>query len=276
MPGSNTKAQKKAASLAVDGVILDLEDAVAAEAKAAARQQIVTTLQEVDFGRREVTVRVNGLHTQWGRDDIAAIAQSQIDAVVFPKIESAADVLDALQALDAAGAPADLPIWVMAETPRGILNIGAIASSHSRVGLIVMGTSDLAKELRVRHTPLREGLVASLGLGVLAARCNGLGILDGVSLDLEDMQGFLAVCRQGRDMGFDGKTVIHPKQIQPANDAFGVSAEEAAMAQGIISAWEDAKSAGKGVCVVKGRLIENLHVDEARRVLVMAEAEAEG
>ncbi len=136
-----------------------------------------------------------------------------------------------------------------------------------------MGTSDLAKELRVRHTPLREGLVASLGLCVLAARCSGLGILDGVSLDLEDMEGFLAVCRQGRDMGFDGKTVIHPKQIQLANDAFGVSAEEAAMARVIIDAWEDAKSAGKGVCVVNGRLIENLHVDEAQRVLAMAEAE---
>ncbi len=271
VPGSNSKAQKKAPNLPVDGVILDLEDAVAPGAKADARQQVVATLEEGGFGSQEVAVRVNGLDTPWGCDDIVAIAQAKLDAVVFPKVESGADVIAAIKALDSAGAPIELPIWVMAETPRGILNIEEIAASHPRVKLIVLGTSDLAKELRVRHTTAREGLITSLGLCVLAARCHGLEILDGVCLDLEDSSGFLKVCQQGRDLGFDGKTLIHPKQIVPANEVFGVSSEEVAVAEEIITAWDTAQLEGQGVCVVNGQLIESLHVDEARRVLAVAE-----
>lgn len=272
VPGSNGKAQKKVANLPVDGVIFDLEDAVAPGAKVEARQQVVATLKEGGFGAREVAVRVNGLDTPWGHDDIEAIAQAKFDAVVFPKVESGTDVITAIEALESAGAPAELPIWVMAETPRGILNIEEIAASHSRVKLIVMGTSDLAKELRVRHTTAREGLITSLGLCVLAARCHGLEILDGVNLDLEDNSGFLKICQQGRDLGFDGKTLIHPKQIAPANEVFGVSPEEVVLAEEIIAAWDSAQMDGRGVCVVKGKLVENLHVEEAQRVLAVAEA----
>ncbi|MCP4450734.1 MAG: CoA ester lyase, partial [Planctomycetes bacterium] len=191
----------------------DLEDAVAPEAKVSAREQVVATLDEGGFGRREVAVRVNGLSTPWGQADVMAVARASLDAVVFPKVESAADVEAAIYALESAGAPHDLPIWLMAETPQGVLNIEEIAGSHPRIKLIVMGTSDLAKELRVKHTLARTGLITSLGLCVLAARCHGLDILDGVTLDLEDSAGFQALCQQGRDLGFDGKTLIHPKQI---------------------------------------------------------------
>jgi citrate lyase subunit beta/citryl-CoA lyase len=272
VPGSNKKAQIKARSLPIDGVILDLEDAIAPTAKVAAREQVVSTLADAGFGRREVLVRVNGLGTQWGRDDVAAIAQMDVDAVLFPKVESATDVQLAVQALDAAGAPTDLAIWIMAETPRGIINIAEIAASHPRLKLIVMGTSDLAKELRVRHTPGREGFLASLGQAVLAARCFGLDILDGVHLDLKDSEGYRMACQQGRDMGFDGKTLIHPNQVAVANEVFGVSEAEADNARAIIEAWEQAQADGEGVCLVNGKLVENLHVEEAQRALAIAAA----
>jgi len=270
VPGSNQKAQKKVRTLPVDGVILDLEDAVAPESKASAREQIVAALAEGNFGNREVIVRVNGLDTPWGAADVTAIATAGADAVLFPKVECAADVLTAIDALAVAGAPADLPIWVMAETPRGILNIEQIAASHPQLKLIVMGTSDLAKELRVRHTHAREGLVTALSLCVLAARCHGLDILDGVHLDLGDSEGYRFVCHQGRNMGFDGKTLIHPSQVAPANEIFGVSRAEVETAHEIIAAWDEAQSAGLGVCLVKGKLVENLHVEEAQRVLALA------
>ncbi|MCW8902442.1 HpcH/HpaI aldolase/citrate lyase family protein [Sedimenticola sp.] len=270
-PGANSRALDKARSLPVDGLILDLEDAVAPAAKAAARDAVVAALSEGGFGYRRRIVRINGLDTPWGEADIAAMARAGADAILLPKVESPQAVQTAVAALDAAGGPADLPLWIMAETPRGILAIDSIAAAHPRLQVIVMGTSDLAKELRVRHTPGREGLLASLGLCVLAARARGLEILDGVYLDLQDEPGFAAACDQGRDMGFDGKTLIHPKQIEPANRIFGISAEALQQAQQIIAAWREAQQAGSGVCVVDGRLVENLHVEEAERLVTMHE-----
>ena len=270
-PGANSRALDKARSLPVDGLILDLEDAVAPAAKAAARDAVVAALSEGGFGYRRRIVRVNGMDTPWGEADIAAMARAGADAILLPKVESPQAVQTAVAALDAAGGPADLPIWIMAETPRGILQIDSIAAAHPRLQVIVMGTSDLAKELRVRHTPGREGLLASLGLCVLAARARGLEILDGVYLDLRDEPGFAAACEQGRDMGFDGKTLIHPRQIEPANRIFGISAEALQQAQQIIAAWREAQQAGSGVCVVDGRLVENLHVEEAERLVTMHE-----
>jgi citrate lyase subunit beta/citryl-CoA lyase len=271
-PGSNARALDKARGLPADGLILDLEDAVAPEAKALARDTVVRALAEGGYGHRRRVVRVNGPDTPWGAADITAIARAGADAILLPKVETPLAVLAALAALDAAGGPADLPLWIMAETPRGILGIERIAAAHPRLEAIVMGTSDLAKELRVRHTPERLGLLAALGHCVLAARAQELVILDGVYLDLRDEPGFEAACEQGRDMGFDGKTLIHPSQIEPANRAFGISAEALEQAQRIIAAWREAQQAGRGVCVVGGRLVEQLHVQEAERVVAMHEA----
>lgn len=272
-PGANSRALDKARSLPVDGLILDLEDAVAPDAKALARDAVVAALSEGGYGYRRRIVRINGLDSPWGEADIAALAGAGAgaDAILLPKVESPQAVRAAVAALDAAGGPTDLPLWIMAETPRGILEIDSIAAAHPRLQVLVMGTSDLAKELRVRHTPGREGLLASLGLCVLAARASGLEILDGVYLDLQDESGFAAACEQGRDMGFDGKTLIHPKQIEPANRVFGISAEALQQAQQIIVAWRAAQTSGRGVCVVDGRLVENLHVEEAERLLAMHE-----
>jgi len=271
VPGANSRALDKARSLPVDGLILDLEDAVAPDSKALARDTVVAALSGGGYGYRRRIVRINSLDSPWGETDIAALARAGADAILLPKVETPQAVQAAVAALDAADGPTDLPLWVMAETPRGILDIDSIAAAHPRLQVIVMGTSDLAKELRVRHTPSREGLLASLGLCVLAARARGLEILDGVHLDLQDDSGFAAACEQGRDMGFDGKTLIHPKQIEPANQAFGISAEALQQAEQIIVAWRVAQTSGRGVCVVDGRLVENLHVEEAERAVAMHE-----
>ncbi|TVT59643.1 MAG: CoA ester lyase [Sedimenticola thiotaurini] len=268
-PGVNRRALEKARTLPIDCLILDLEDAVSPDEKRAARETVVEVLSAGGYGYRKRVLRINGLETEWGAEDIVAVAKAAVDAVLIPKVESPETVLEAIAALDAAGAAPDLPIWIMAETPTGILNINAIAAAHPHLEVIVMGTSDLAKEMRVRHTRGREGLMTALGLCLLAARAHGLTILDGVYLDLQDGDGFRAACEQGRNMGFDGKTLIHPQQITPANQLFGISAAELKQAETIVSAWQNALQAGKGVCVVEGRLIENLHVDEARRVIAM-------
>ncbi len=272
MPGSNARALEKARSLKVDSLIFDLEDAVAPDAKGSAREQIVAAVNEGGYGAREVIVRVNGLDSSWGRDDVAAIAPLPVDGVLFPKIDFAAQVHEAVEALDEAGGRAELSIWLMAETPLGMLNMQAITASSPRLAGIVMGTSDLAKELRVRHTAERTGLLTALSLCVLAARAHGLAILDGVHLDLNNLEEFRALCKQGLEMGFDGKTLIHPKQIEIANEVFSPSAQEIAQAKEIIQAWKAAQAEGKGVVVVNGRLVENLHVEEARRTLALAEA----
>jgi citrate lyase subunit beta/citryl-CoA lyase len=272
MPGSNERALEKARSLPADGLILDLEDAVAPEAKAVARQQVVAAVKAGGFGRREVIVRVNGLDTEWAGDDVAAVANCGADAILLPKIQSAADVLQAILLLERAGAPQSLPIWIMAETPRCILNMDSIAGASPRLACIVAGTSDLGRELRIRPTPARDGAVGALTMIVLAARAHGLDALDGVHLDLADEAGYEAVCRQGRDMGFDGKTLIHPKQIDGANRAFAPSEAELEAARTIVAGWKESRAAGKGIAVINGRLVEKLHVDEAERLLALHDA----
>jgi citrate lyase subunit beta/citryl-CoA lyase len=272
MPASNARAMEKARELEADVVIFDLEDAVAPDAKAEARRLAVAALAAGGYGRRERVVRVNALATPWGADDVAALAGAGADALLLPKVESAADARAVLAALAAAGAPAALPIWCMLETPRGILGADAIAGADPRVGALVMGTSDLTKDLHARHTPGREPLLTSLGLGVLAARAHGLTALDGVHLDLADDAGFEAACRQARDLGFDGKTLIHPKQLAAANAIFAPSPEEVEWARRVIAAHAEAERAGRGVVLLDGRLIENLHVEEARRISSLAAA----
>jgi citrate lyase subunit beta/citryl-CoA lyase len=224
------------------------------------------------YAPREVVIRVNALDTPWGRDDLAAIAGSGADAVLLPKVDSVAAVHDALGVLDAAGAPARLALWCMLETPRGVLRAEAIAAANPRVAALVMGTSDLTKDLRARHTPDRLPLLTSLGLCVLAARAHGLAALDGVHLDLDDEAGFRAACRQAAAMGYDGKTLIHPKTIAAANETFAPSSDEVERARRIVEAHADALARGQGVVVVDGRLVENLHVEDARRVLALAAA----
>ena len=272
MPGANARALDKARSLDADVLILDLEDAVAPDAKAQAREQVAAALRAGGYGRRECVVRVNALDTAWGLDDVRAIAQAGADAVLLPKVQSAAE-LDALaRALDAAGALASLPLWAMAETPLGFLRLDAIASGHPRLTAIVVGTSDLVKDLHARHTPSREETLLARSMAVMAARAHGLAALDGVHLDLHDDAGLEAACRQGRDLGFDGKTLIHPKQIAAANAAFAPTPEELAAAHKRLDAWRAAQAAGLGVAVVDGALVENLHAREAERVLALAEA----
>ncbi|WP_241052664.1 HpcH/HpaI aldolase/citrate lyase family protein [Achromobacter xylosoxidans] len=272
MPGANARALDKARDLDADALILDLEDAVAPDAKALARQQVVAALRAGGYGRRECVVRINALDTPWGLDDARAIARAGADAVLLPKVQSAAE-LDALaRALDAAGAPATLPLWAMAETPLGFLRLDAIAGGHPRLAAIVVGTSDLVKDLHARHTPERQETLLARSLAVLAARAHGLAVLDGVHLDLDDDAGLAAACNQGRDQGFDGKTLIHPRQIAAANAAFAPTEAELASARRRLEAWHAARAAGRGVAVVDGALVENLHAREAERLLALAAA----
>jgi citrate lyase subunit beta/citryl-CoA lyase len=268
MPASNARALDKARTLPADGLIIDLEDAVAPAAKAAARAQMAAALARGGYGRREVVVRVNGLDTPWGAEDLQAAAAARPDAVLLPKIGSAGELRAAIDRLDAAGG-GDLPVWVMAETPGAIVAIGAIAAFAPRLAVIVLGTSDLAAALRLPAEASRIGLLGSLSACVLAARSRGLDILDGVFTDLRDPSGLRASCQQGRALGFDGKTLIHPDQIATANDVFGITDEQAAGAARIVSAWEAAAATGQGVTVVDGRLVERLHADDARRLLAL-------
>lgn len=274
MPGSNPRALDKARSLAADGLILDMEDSVAPDAKVLAREQISAALAEGGYGHRELIVRINALSTQWGSEDIKAISSfpTAPDAVLIPKIDTASDVADAISAFENAGCPDTVAMWIMAETPKCILNIAGIAAAHPRLAGMVMGTSDLSKDTRVRHTPDRQGFITALNLCVYAARAYGLTIIDGVQLDLENEELLRFSCAQGRDLGFDGKSLIHPNQIAAANVAFAPDEEEIASAHGIIEAFEQAQAQGKGVVVVNGRLVENLHVDEAQRQLALAAA----
>jgi citrate lyase subunit beta/citryl-CoA lyase len=272
MPGSNVRAMEKARSLPADAVIFDLEDAVAPDAKENARAQVLGTVRAGGYGRREVIVRTNAMATPWGRADLAVVATSGADAVLLPKVESPVTVREALGVLADAGAPPGLSLWCMLETPRGILNAAAIAACNSLVAALVMGTSDLTKDLHARHTRDRLPLITSLGLCVLAARAAGVAALDGVHLDLDDDAGFEAACRQAADLGFDGKTLIHPKTIAKANEIFAPAASEIDWSRRVIAAHAEAVAQGRGVIVLDGRLIENLHVDEARRVVALAEA----
>jgi citrate lyase subunit beta/citryl-CoA lyase len=272
MPAANARALEKARELPADALIFDLEDAVAPAAKEAARATLAAPLAAGGYGRRELILRVNGLDTAWGEADLVLAAQLPLDAVLLPKVEGGEQVQRAVAALHRLGAPDRLALWCMLETPRGILAAPEIAGASPRLAVLVIGTSDLTKDLRAVHTPDRLPLLTSLGLAVLAARAHRLDILDGVHLDLADDDGFAAVCRQGRELGFDGKTLIHPKQIAAANAAFGPNADEVAHARRIIAAHADAEAAGKGIVVVDGRLVENLHVAQAHRTLALADA----
>lgn len=272
MPGSNSRALEKARSLPVDSLIFDLEDAVTPDAKDVARTQTCDALKQGGYGQRETIVRVNGLSTPWGHDDLVAAATSDADAVLLPKVESADGVRNALAVLDQAGGPATLPVWAMMETALGMLHAEEIASASPRLSAFVMGTSDLAKELHAAHTALRLPMITALGLCMLAGRAFGLSLLDGVHLDLDDDDGYAASCRQGLELGFDGKTLIHPKQIDAANLTFAPDEAALAQAEKIIAAHQAAAAEGKGVVVVDGRLIENLHVEDAKRQVQLAEA----
>jgi len=272
MPGSNARALEKARGLPADGLILDLEDAVAPAAKVSAREQVRAAVAAGAYGHREVVIRVNGPGTDWGQADIEMAATSGADAVLFPKIDDAEALRRAVGLLRDCGAPASQAAWAMAETARGILNIQAIAAADPALEVIVMGTSDLGRELRLPPDDGRAGLLPALGLCVLAARAEGLDILDGVHVDLADVSGFGTACRQGRALGFDGKTLVHPGQIETANAVFGVSAEDIERATEIVAAWESAESDGRGIAVVDGRMIEKLHADDARRVLALSAA----
>lgn len=272
MPGSNPRAMEKGKALPADGLILDLEDAVAPDAKVSARGQLIAAVKGGGYGHRELFVRVNGLNTPWGHGDLLAAAGSGADAVLLPKVESADAVRQAEQILRGAGAPDSLKIWCMMETPMGILNAKEIAGASPKLGGFVMGTSDLAKDLHAAHTRERLPMITSLGLCLLAARAYGLGIVDGVSLDLDDEDGFAQACRQGAELGFDGKTLIHPKQIEAANRAFAPSDAEIAFSRKIIAAHAEAMAEGRGVVVVDGKLVENLHVENARRLVALADA----
>ncbi len=272
MPGANTRALEKAKGLAADSLILDLEDAVAPDAKAEARDNVVAALTSGEYGNRELTIRVNGLDTDWHADDLAAAAAAGPAAVVVPKVNSPADVAAIEAGLQAGGAPEHTKIWAMVETPQAMLDCANIAAASERLTVLVMGTNDLAKELHAAHVPGRQPLLTGLGLCLLGARAAGKVILDGVYNDVRDPEGFEAECRQGAQMGFDGKTLIHPGQLDAANAVFAPADAEVESSREIIAAFEAAQREGKGVVTVNGRMIENLHVENARRVLAMADA----
>jgi citrate lyase subunit beta/citryl-CoA lyase len=276
VPGANARALEKARGLDADGLIFDLEDAVAPDAKTAARAAVATSLAAGGYGRREKLLRINGLATPWGRDDLAAASRMPVDGVLLPKVESADAAREVEAALVAQGASEEIAIWCMMETPLGILRAAEIAGASKRIGGLVMGTSDLANDLRAQHTRDRLPMLTSLGLCLLAARAFDLAILDGVHLDLADDEGFTQSCRQGREFGFDGKTLIHPKTVATANAIFAPSKEEIAWSHRIVVAHEAAIQAGKGIVLVDGKLIENLHVENARRLIALAAAITQG
>ncbi|PZQ51513.1 MAG: CoA ester lyase [Rhodovulum sulfidophilum] len=272
MPGSRPRALEKARGLAADALILDLEDAVAPSEKERARELVAEAVEAGGYGLRRLLVRVNGLDTRWGEDDIARASKAGPHAILVPKVEAPADLHRVAELMAAAGAPAHTRIWAMMETPRGMLNAGAIAAAHPLLEGFVIGTNDLVKDLGAAHTSDRTPLLTSLSLCLLAARAEGLVCVDGVHNAFQDREGLRAVCVQGRDMGMDGKSLIHPDQIAIANEVFAPSAEDLALATAQVEAFEEAEARGEGVAVLNGRIVENLHVASARRLLARAGA----
>jgi citrate lyase subunit beta / citryl-CoA lyase len=272
MPATNAKAVEKARTLPCDVVILDLEDAVAPEMKDAAREAAVAAVRAGGFGRREVVIRTNGLDTPWGAADLAAAAQAGPDAVLVPKVGDGAEVAAYDAAL--AAAPAATRMWAMIETGKAAFHLWEIAGAArtTRLAGWVMGINDLAKEMRARHTPGREAFLPILSLAVAAARANGLVILDGVHNDIEDLDALAVACRQGVDLGFDGKSLIHPKHLETCNRAFSPSPEEVAWSRAVIAAFAEPENAGKGVLRVEGRMAERLHLAQAEQQVAVAEA----
>jgi len=270
MPAANDRALEKAQTIPADAIIFDLEDAVAPDAKPEARAKAAAAVQSGRYGSRELTIRCNGLDTQWGADDVAAAAAALPSAVVIPKVDSV-EYVDRVAAMLDEGGATGVQIWPMIETPTAVLDVRAIAA-HPRVAVLVMGTNDLAKELRSPLVPSRHPLVPHLATALLAAREAGKVILDGVYNDVKNPDGFAAECRQGMEMGFDGKTLIHPSQVEPANEIWAPSAEDVEYAERVIAAFDEAVAEGRGVVTVDGRMVENLHVDNARRTLATAAA----
>lgn len=271
MPGSNARALEKARELAADCMILDLEDAVAPEAKEEARNLIVAAVEKGGYGNREIIIRINSLETEWGEKDAAAVAAAGADAILLPKVETRNQLIKLHEILAENGAPEHLSLWAMAETPRGIIDLDDICAAP-HLAAIVMGTSDLAKEMRVAPNGDRIGLLGALNHCLITARAHGLDILDGVHLGIDDDAAFRAACVQGHELGFDGKTLIHPRQIATTNEVFGVSDADAQEAEALLDTWQQARAAGQGVAVHKGKLVEQLHVDEAERILALHQA----
>ena len=272
MPGSNSKALEKAKALPADVLLLDLEDSVAPEGKEAAREAVAGALKAGGYGRREVIVRINALASPWGREDIAAAGAAGPDGVLAPKVESGEEVIALDDAMTEAGFPEDSSLWVMIETPRAILRIAEIAAAAraTRLSALVMGTNDLAKEMRAQPDAARTPFHAALALAVTAARADGLSAIDGVYNDIANAAGFEAECRQGLMFGFDGKTLIHPSQIDVCNTVFAPTEEELARAHAVIAAFALPENAGKGVIKVDGKMTELLHLQEAKRVVAVA------
>jgi citrate lyase subunit beta/citryl-CoA lyase len=276
MPGANARALEKAKTLPCDAVILDLEDAVAPEAKAAARQQVMAAVTARGFGSREVIVRINGLDTGWWLDDLDAAAKARPDGILVPKVSKPGNLLDIAERLVDISADHDIRLWAMIETPLAIINAAEIAAtakdSETRLAGFVIGTNDLARESRAKLLPGRAAMTSWLAAAVLAAHAFGIDILDGVYNDIADAEGFRRECGQGRDMGFDGKTVVHPDQIAPCNAAFSPSEAEVAQARKIIAAFELPENHAKGVVRIDGRMVERMHADMARRTVAIADA----
>jgi citrate lyase subunit beta/citryl-CoA lyase len=272
MPGSNARAIEKARMLSADALILDLEDAVAPEAKELARKQVCDAVKAGGFGKREIVIRVNGLWTEWGEEDLSAAIAAKPDAVLVPKVSSASD-LQAIEERFAGHDPErETMIWAMMETPLAILHAGQIAAAGGRLRCFVMGTNDLIKEFRGTHMPDRANLYAALGISIAAARAYGLAVIDGVYNDIQNAPGFLDSCKQAKAFGFDGKTLIHPSQLEPCNEVFAPSAAEVEAAKKIITAFELPENKGKGAISLDGRMVELLHAEIARNTVALADS----
>lgn len=272
MPGSNARAIEKGRSLPTDAIIFDIEDAVAVDAKALARNQIRAAIAAGGYGTKELLVRINGIGSEWFDADVTAIADSGADGILLPKVEDPETVRQVEERLVAAGAKPALSIWCMMETPLGILRSADIAGASPRLAGMIMGTNDLALDLRCKQTPDAAAFVTSFSLCILAARAHGIAIIDAVYNDLSDDAGFEESCRRGRVLGFDGKSLIHPKTIEAANRLYGPSAEDVAWATKIVAAFDSARAEGKGVITVDGKMVEDLHVREAQRLLAMSKS----
>lgn len=273
MPGANERALEKAKGIDADALILDLEDAVSPDAKAEARDRVCAAVASGDYGHRELAIRINGIGTEWHEADLAAAAAAGPDAVLVPKVNSATEVLQLVEALESHGAPGHTALWAMVETPIALLHAEEIAAAHERLTVIVMGTNDVVNETYGLHVPGRNPLVlTALSISLLAARAAGKVILDGVYNDVKNSEGFDAEARQGREMGFDGKTLIHPSQVEPANAVFGPSDDDVEHAKAMISIFEEGQAAGLGVVTFNGKMVEELHVRDARRILAVADS----
>ena len=267
MPGANQRAMDKARGLPCDAVIFDLEDAVAPDMKETAREQVLAQLAQGGYGERRLVVRANGIDSPWGETDLAALGAAGVATVCSPKVDDPQQLLRCIDLLREAGAPEHLRVWAMIETPQGVHNVEAICAATPVLEALLMGTTDLSHQLRTPQRQDRLGLLYALSRCVNAGRMSGITLLDSVYLDIRNSDGFLADCEQGRALGFDGKTLIHPSQVDTANAVFGFSEEQVEHARRVIAAWDSAESQGKGVAVLDGKLVETMHVDEARRIL---------